>query len=211
MAESEKLINPILKQYNMREIFVDLSKLYSLLNLKDAEKGLDKEYALGKLQSDGSNIVSKPLNIPSWLCCCKCLEQYSRRMTKYNAMLPTNCKVLRSGETMVIDYVDLVCGDVVYIRPGMIIPADIRVFEYKGSLQVDRSSLLTESPILQCTVNKSNEDIEHFDPQEVYLQPDLLFMGSRVITGEGKGVVIRTGDNTLWGCICAYVRKECFL
>lgn len=33
-------------------------------------------------------------------------------------------------------------------------------------------------------------------------------MASRVITGEAKAVVIRTGDRTFWGHLCAYKRKD---
>ena len=33
-------------------------------------------------------------------------------------------------------------------------------------------------------------------------------MASRVITGEAKAVVIRTGDKTFWGYMCAYKRRD---
>ena len=33
-------------------------------------------------------------------------------------------------------------------------------------------------------------------------------MGTKILSGEGKAVVIRTGNETLWGCTCAVQRKE---
>lgn len=45
----------------------------------------------------------------------------------------------------------------------------------------------------------------------LFYQSDLCFMASRVITGEAKAVVIRTGDRTFWGHLCAYKRKDSFI
>ena len=45
----------------------------------------------------------------------------------------------------------------------------------------------------------------------LFYQTDLCFMATRVITGEAKALVLRTGDNTFWGHLCAYKRKESFL
>ena len=45
----------------------------------------------------------------------------------------------------------------------------------------------------------------------LFYQPDLCFMASRVITGEAKAVVIRTGDKTFWGYMCLYKRRDSFL
>ena len=36
-------------------------------------------------------------------------------------------------------------------------------------------------------------------------------MASRVITGEAKAVVIRTGDKTFWGYMCLYKRRDSFI
>ena len=45
----------------------------------------------------------------------------------------------------------------------------------------------------------------------LFYQPDLCFMASRVITGEAKAVVIRTGDKTFWGYMCLYKRRDSFI
>ena len=45
----------------------------------------------------------------------------------------------------------------------------------------------------------------------LFYQPALCFMASRVITGEAKAVVIRTGDKTFWGYMCLYKRRDSFL
>ena len=45
----------------------------------------------------------------------------------------------------------------------------------------------------------------------LFYQPDLCFMARRVITGEAKAVVIRTGDKTFWGYMCLYKRRDSIL
>ena len=45
----------------------------------------------------------------------------------------------------------------------------------------------------------------------LFYQSDICFMASRVISGEAKAIVIRTGDRTFWGFTCQYKRKDSFI
>ena len=56
---------------------------------------------------------------------------------------------------------------------------------------------------MKCSSTHENEHL--------FYQHDLCFMASRVISGEAKAVVIRTGDKTFWGFLCAYKRKGSFI
>jgi plasma-membrane proton-efflux P-type ATPase len=93
--------------------------------------------------------------------------------------LQVSVRVLRDSNWLVIPARDLVPGDIVRIRPGDIIPADVKLLS--GALSVDQSALTGES-------NESDKS-----PEEV------LSSGSIVRRGEGNGVVLFTGVKTYLG------------
>jgi H+-transporting ATPase len=93
--------------------------------------------------------------------------------------LQVSARVLREGGWRVIPARELVPGDILRVRPGDIIPADVKLLT--GGLSVDQSALTGES----LDSDKA--------PGEV------LSSGSVVRRGEGNGVVILTGANTYFG------------
>jgi len=93
--------------------------------------------------------------------------------------LQVNARVRRDSSWQVIPARELVPGDIVRVRPGDIIPADVKLLT--GALSVDQSALTGESK----DADKS--------PGEV------LSSGSVVRRGEGNGVVMLTGAKTYFG------------
>lgn len=93
--------------------------------------------------------------------------------------LQVSARVLRESSWSVVPARELVPGDIVRLRPGDIIPADIKLLT--GALSVDQSALTGES-------NEADKS-----PEEV------LSSGSVVRRGEGNGVVLLTGVNTYFG------------
>jgi plasma-membrane proton-efflux P-type ATPase len=93
--------------------------------------------------------------------------------------LQINARVRRDSSWQVIPARELVPGDIVRVRPGDIIPADVKLLT--GALSVDQSALTGES-----------KDAEKA-PGEV------LSSGSVVRRGEGNGVVMLTGAKTYFG------------
>ena len=93
--------------------------------------------------------------------------------------LQVNARVRRDSSWQVLPARELVPGDIVRVRPGDIIPADVRLLS--GALSVDQSALTGES-----------KDVE-MAPAAV------LSSGSVVRRGEGNGVVILTGAKTYFG------------
>jgi plasma-membrane proton-efflux P-type ATPase len=93
--------------------------------------------------------------------------------------LQVSARVLRDSSWQVIPARELVPGDIVRVRPGDIIPADVKLLT--GALSVDQSALTGESK----DADKS--------PGEV------LSSGSIVRRGEGNGVVMLTGAKTYFG------------
>jgi H+-transporting ATPase len=93
--------------------------------------------------------------------------------------LKVNARVLRDGAWAVLPARNLVPGDIVRVRSGDFVPADVKILE--GNLGVDQSSLTGESAEAGKALN------------------DLLYCGSVVRRGEASGVVILTGPRTFFG------------
>jgi P-type Mg2+ transporter len=101
--------------------------------------------------------------------------------------------VIRGGKAMRIDARHLVAGDVVELRLGFVVPADIRLFKIED-LEVDESVITGESMPVRKTVEALAED--RMLPQE---QINMAFLGTHVTEGSGFGVVVRTGSGTEFG------------
>lgn len=114
-------------------------------------------------------------------------------MAGFKNMIPPATIVIREGKEKLIESAKLVLGDVVLINAGSKIPADIRIIE-SNNLKVDNSSLTGESEPQERTVECTNEKA----PLET---KNIAFFGTSAFQGTGKGVVIKTGDNTVIGCI----------
>jgi len=103
------------------------------------------------------------------------------------------CRVLREGKWIEINSVNLVPGDVIEVRIGDKIPADMR-FTLTDNLAIDESILTGESFPVAKNTNKLNETSAN--PAKLL---NMGFMGTLVAEGRGKGVVVATGLNTFFG------------
>ena len=106
-----------------------------------------------------------------------------------------DAEVVRDGQPRAIPVVDLVPGDVVSLRIGGLVPADLRLFDVE-ELECDEGVLTGESMPVAKTV-KPLADREALD------QPGCAFMGTVVHQGSGRGVVVRSGTHTAFGQIAA--------
>ncbi|KAJ3298821.1 hypothetical protein HDU79_005193, partial [Rhizoclosmatium sp. JEL0117] len=114
-------------------------------------------------------------------------------------LIPTQCYVIRDGQTIQISAKELVLGDVVVIRSGDKIPADLLVIG-STELKVDNSSLTGEADPQERSKRNS-----HHNPLEA---TNLAFNGTLAVVGNGYGIVIRTGDNTVIGQIASLTSNE---
>ena len=87
---------------------------------------------------------------------------------------------------------DIVQGDIIHLSAGDMIPADIRIIEAKD-LFVSQSALTGESEAIEKTSKVNNEKTS------ILQMDNLAFMGSNVISGSAKGIVITTGNDTMLG------------
>lgn len=97
---------------------------------------------------------------------------------------------------------DVVCGDIIHLSAGDMIPADIRLIKTKD-LFISQSAMTGESD----SVEKFAE-IETDETKSVTELQNIAFMGSNVISGTAIGIVIATGNNTMFGNIAKDVSKK---
>lgn len=113
-------------------------------------------------------------------------------MENFQQLLPPHTRVIRDGNVKDELASDLVVGDIIVIEEGDLVPADARLVEV-NSLKVDNSSLTGESEpqlrSLKCT------------HQNILECRNMVFSGTLVRTGNGKAVVIGTGNNTQIGSL----------
>lgn len=116
-------------------------------------------------------------------------------------MSPLSARVLRESEWLNLPARELVPGDMVELSAGVIVPADIRLFE-TGNLEVDESVLTGESQ----TVGKATEVLS--DAQlPLGDRNNMAYRGTTVSRGRAIGVVVATGMNTELGRIANLLRE----
>lgn len=109
-------------------------------------------------------------------------------------MLSSEAVVVRQGTHETVPTTALVPGDIVVIRAGDRIPADLRVIE-AHNLRVEEAILTGESTV----VEKGTERLEGELP--LGDRTNLLYSGTTVSSGGGKGIVVATGSDTELGHI----------
>ena len=114
---------------------------------------------------------------------------------KLREIVETTTTVIRDNKEINIPVKNVTLGDIVLLSAGSIIPADLRIIESKD-LYVGQASLTGESDNIKKTVELENnqeelDSISDFD--------NICFMGTNVVSGSAKGVVIKVGDSTYFG------------
>lgn len=115
--------------------------------------------------------------------------------TNLSKMIVNTATVIRQGEIQEVPIDDLVVGDVVKLSAGDMIPADLLLFESRDFF-VQQSGLTGESEsveklaLTKATVQQSDSLLE---------AEALAFMGTNVLSGSAKAVVLAVGDDTMMG------------
>jgi len=114
-------------------------------------------------------------------------------------MTAATCKVIRDGKQIVLHSDELVPGDIVVLEAGDAVPADGRIIE-NASLKIEEAALTGES----VPVNKMIDALNlSGGSDEVPLgdRKNMCYMGSTVVYGRGKAVIVSTGMVTEMGKI----------
>ncbi len=106
-------------------------------------------------------------------------QRASAAVTALRSKLQVTARVLRDGSWQAVPARDLVTGDVVRVRSGDFVPADVRLCD--GALRIDQSALTGESREIDKTADGT------------------LYAGATVRDGEATGVVVATGARTYFG------------
>ncbi len=121
----------------------------------------------------------------------------NRAAEKLKELVATTALVIRNGKKVEVPVKNVTRGDIILLSAGSMIPADLRIIEAKD-LYVGQSSLTGESDSVKKTVELENSDEEVDSIADL---SNICFMGTNVISGSAKGVVIKTGDSTYFGKI----------
>ncbi|XP_040275689.1 sodium/potassium-transporting ATPase subunit alpha-3 isoform X1 [Bufo bufo] len=116
----------------------------------------------------------------------------SKIMESFKNMVPQQALIIREGEKMQLNAEEVVVGDLVEIKGGDRVPADLRIISAHGC-KVDNSSLTGESE-----PQTRSPDCTHDNPLETR---NITFFSTNCVEGTARGVVVATGDRTVMGRI----------
>jgi len=130
-------------------------------------------------------------------------HQAQRAADNLRKQVSLSANVLRDGRPIEIPASEIVPGDVVFLAAGDLVPADARLLEARD-LHVDEALLTGEAfPAEKHAVPPSTE----IGPASA-LPPNLVFMGSSIVSGTAKVLIVTTGHNTELGSIADTLRKK---
>ena len=116
----------------------------------------------------------------------------SKIMESFKNMVPQYAICLREGEKQTVKAEELTFGDIIEVKFGDRMPADIRILEARG-FKVDNSSLTGESE-----PQSRSPEYTHENPLET---KNLAFFSTNAVEGTARGIVVNIGDNTVMGRI----------
>jgi Mg2+-importing ATPase len=117
-----------------------------------------------------------------------------RAIERLTAIVAVEAEVLRDGKVQKIPLADIVPGDIVLLAAGDTVPSDCLVLESDG-LQINEAAITGEA----YPVPKTPGAIAASTP--FAKRTNSLFMGTHVVSGSGKVLVVRTGKETEFGII----------
>jgi len=115
-------------------------------------------------------------------------------MDSFAKMVPQEAMVIRGGNTTKVTAEELTLGDLIDVKGGDKMPADIRIIQC-SSFKVDNSSLTGESE-----PQSRSAECTHDNPIET---KNLAFFSTNACEGTARGIVISCGDNTVMGRIAS--------
>lgn len=130
------------------------------------------------------------------------IQEYraEKSLEKLKKLTAQETTVLRNGMLSVIPAIQLVPGDVVLVKTGDIIPADLRLCG-RGQLEINEAVLTGESfPVQKQAEEVCSENTALGD------RKNMAYLGTVVTRGTGTGIVVSTGMSTEMGQIAGYIQ-----
>jgi Mg2+-importing ATPase len=119
----------------------------------------------------------------------------SKAVEKLQKLVKTTASVMRDNKEIEVPLEEIVPGDVVILAAGSLIPADLRILSVKDFF-VTQSALTGESMPVE-----KNAEANQPAGRALFEFTNACFMGSNVLSGSARGVVLATGANTNFGAI----------
>ncbi len=123
-----------------------------------------------------------------------------KSLDSIRSMLAPKAVVLRDGKRTTIEAQNLIPGDVVVLKPGDKVPADLRLFE-TSDLQINESALTGESVPVSKNTYEVDEDTTLGD------RSGMAYSGTLVTYGQARGVVVATAELTQIGRISSMLSQ----
>ncbi len=127
----------------------------------------------------------------------------SQRADALKKVFKTYVNVLRDGKKVELLSEDITVGDIVFFESGIKVPADVRLIETKDR-QVNESLLTGES----VDVTKDEDYISTEEDEPIGDRKNMLYAGSMIIKGRGKGVVTAVSQHSEIGKIALMLSKS---
>ncbi|KAM0727155.1 Calcium-transporting ATPase type 2C member 1 [Formica fusca] len=124
-----------------------------------------------------------------------------KSLEELNKLVPPICHCLREERVETFLARNLIPGDIVYLNIGDRVPADIRIFE-ATDLAIDESSFTGETEPAQ----KSTAPLLKING--LTSKRNIAFMGTLVRCGNGKGIVVNTGEKSEFGEVFSMMQAE---
>lgn len=186
------------------EHLIQLDALCTRLNT-DLQNGMADVKAKNILRATGKNELHRPkkrfsFDFTGYLGTSR--QNFSRSEWKrlFGHQIPNDVTVIRDGEIKHVSGKRLVVGDLVELNERDIVPADIRIISSDGNVIVD-NRLITGKPL-----EPRNHREEHIT-QDVLLTPNMVFACTQILGGSCIGIVLRTGEDTVFGKLTHFAQK----
>ncbi len=133
-------------------------------------------------------------------------EKSNNAAKKLQGMITNKLDVIRNDVEMEVEIEEIVPGDIVKLASGDMIPGDVRFIETKD-LFIDQSQLTGESnPVEKFTTTETNVGVTDL--------ANIGFMGSNIVSGSAKAIILTTGGDTYFGSMAkslnSYEEKSAF-
>ncbi|KAJ3151331.1 hypothetical protein HDU89_002170 [Geranomyces variabilis] len=131
------------------------------------------------------------------------LQKIAAILASFTTLITAQADVVRGGVLATVQARYLVPGDVVVVRAGAKVAADVILFQ-ASDCKVDMSSITGESE------PQARYALEMGAPvgTEAGDAVNVVFSGGVVVSGDGFGIVVKTGDATVLGQIAALTKSE---
>ena len=133
-------------------------------------------------------------------------EKSNSAAKKLQGMITNKLDVIRNDVELEVEIEELVPGDIVKLASGDMIPGDVRFIETKD-LFIDQSQLTGESnPVEKFTTSDPDAGVTDLS--------NIGFMGSNIVSGSAKAIILTTGEDTYFGSMAkslnSYEEKSAF-